>query len=94
MNAHIEGYNKAKTFGHEERRPRKLLASRREISRLWQAVGRKGMTLIPLSLYFNGRGIAKLKLGVAKGKNVADKRETSKQRDWNRQKARLLKENG
>lgn len=94
VNAHIEGYNKAKTFGHEERRPRKLLASRREISRLWQAVGRKGMTLIPLSLYFNGRGIAKLKLGVAKGKNVADKRETSKQRDWNRQKARLLKENG
>ena len=92
VNAHIEGYNKAKTFGHEERRRRKLLASKREIAKMWQGVGRQGMTLIPLSLYFNGKGIAKLKLGLAKGKNVADKRETSKARDWNRQKARLLKD--
>ncbi len=92
VNAYIEGYNKAKTFGHEERRRRKLLASKREISKLWNAVGREGMTLVPLSLYFNGRGIAKMKLGLAKGKKVADKRETEKQRDWGRQKARLLRE--
>ena len=93
VNAHIEGYNKAKTFGHEERRRRKLLASRREISKLWQGTTREGMTLVPLSLYFNGRGIAKLKLGLAKGKKVADKRETEKARDWNRQKQRLLRDN-
>ncbi len=91
VNAHIEGYNKAKTFGHEERRRRKLLASRREISRLWQGIGRQGMTLIPLRLYFNDKGIAKLKLGIAKGKKHTDKRETEKSRDWNRQKQRLLK---
>lgn len=92
VNAHIEGYDKAKTFGHEERRRRKLLASRREIARMWQAVGREGMTLVPLALYFNGRGIAKVKLGLAKGKKVADKRDTQKERDWNRQKQRLLKQ--
>ncbi len=92
VNAHIESYDKAKTFGHEERRRRKLLVSKRELSKLWQGVGREGMTLIPLSLYFNGKGIAKLKLGLAKGKKMADKRETEKKRDWNRQKARLLKE--
>lgn len=94
VNAFIEGYDKAKTFGHEERRRRKLLVSKRELSKLWQGVGREGMTLVPLSLYFNGRGIAKLKLGLAKGKKVADKRETVKQRDWNRQKQRLLREQG
>lgn len=94
VNAHIEGYDKAKTFGHEERRPRKLLASKREIARLHQAVGREGMTLVPLAMYFNGRGIAKVKLGIAKGKKVADKRETEKKRDWNRQKQRLLKAHG
>ncbi|QHQ36032.1 SsrA-binding protein SmpB [Algicella marina] len=92
VNAHIEGYDKAKTFGHDERRRRKLLVSKRELSRLWNAVGREGMTLVPLSLYFNGKGLAKVKLGVAKGKKVADKRETEKKRDWNRQKTRLLRE--
>ena len=93
-NAQIDGYDKAKTFGHEERRRRKLLANRREIARLWQNIGREGMTLVPLRLYFNERGIAKLKLGIAKGKKVADKRETEKKRDWNRQKQRLLRERG
>ncbi len=73
---------------------RKLLASKREIAKMHQNVGREGMTLVPLSLYFNGRGIAKLKLGLAKGKKVADKRETEKKRDWNRQKQRLLKAHG
>jgi len=94
VNAYIEGYDKAKTFGHDERRRRKLLASKREIAKMHQNVGREGMTLVPLSLYFNGRGIAKLKLGLAKGKKVADKRETEKKRDWNRQKQRLLKAHG
>ncbi|NNU79545.1 SsrA-binding protein SmpB [Halovulum dunhuangense] len=94
VNAHIESYDKAKTFGHEERRRRKLLASRREIAKLWQGTAREGMTLVPLALYFNARGIAKVKIGVAKGKKLADKRETEKQRDWNRQKQRLLRDHG
>jgi len=94
VNAQIDSYGKAKTFGHEERRRRKLLANRREIARLWQGIGRQGMTLVPLKLYFNERGIAKLKLGIAKGKKVADKRETEKKRDWSRQKQRLLRERG
>ena len=94
VNAYIEGYDKAKTFGHDERRRRKLLASRREIAKLHQNIGREGMTLVPLSLYFNSRGIAKVKLGIAKGKKTADKRETEKKRDWNRQKQRLLKAHG
>lgn len=93
INAYIAAYKQAGVFGHEERRRRKLLVSRKELSRLWQAIGREGMTLVPLRLYFNDRGIVKLKLGVAKGKKLADKRETSAKRDWNRQKQRLLKQN-
>lgn len=93
VNAHIAALSRAGVFGHEERRKRKLLVNRRELSRLWQAVGREGMTLVPLVMYFNHRGIVKLKIGVAKGKKVADKRETSAKRDWNRQKQRLLKQN-
>ncbi len=92
INGYIAPYLQAKTFGHEERRRRKLLVSRKELSRLWNAVGREGMTIVPLKMYFNDRGIVKLKLGVAKGKNQSDKRETSAKRDWNRQKARLLKQ--
>ena len=68
------------------------MVSKRELSRLWQAVGREGMTLVPLVMYFNHRGIVKLKIGVAKGKKAHDKRETSAKRDWNRQKERLLKQ--
>ncbi len=94
VNAQIDSYDKAKTFGHDERRRRKLLANKREIARLWQGIGRQGMTLVPLRLYFNERGIAKLELGIAKGKKIADKRETEKKRDWNRQKQRLLRERG
>lgn len=93
VNAHIAALSRAGVFGHEERRKRKLLVNRRELSRLWQAVGREGMTLVPLVMYFNHRGFVKLKIGVAKGKKVADKRETSAKRDWNRQKQRLLKQN-
>lgn len=91
INAYIPDYDKAAQFGHEERRRRKLLLRRREIARLSQAVERDGMTVIPLKLYFNPRGIAKLELGLARGKKLHDKRETEKQRDWNRDKQRLLK---
>lgn len=94
INAHIPTYAQAKTFGHEERRRRKLLAHQREIARLWQGIGRQGMTLVPLQLYFNEKGVAKLKLGLAKGKKTVDKRETEKKRDWNREKSRLLRERG
>lgn len=94
INGYIAPYEQAKTFRHEERRRRKLLVSRKELSRLWNATQREGMTLVPLVMYFNHRGIAKLKIGIAKGKKVADKRETSAKRDWNRQKQRLLKAHG
>jgi SsrA-binding protein len=91
INGYIAAYKQAGVFGHEERRKRKLLVARRELSRLWQAVGREGMTLVPLVMYFNDKGRVKLKIGVAKGKKSADKRETEAKRDWNRQKERLLK---
>ena len=94
INSYIAPYREAKTWGHEERRRRKLLVSRRELARLWQGIGREGMTLVPLKLYFNEKGRAKLLLGIAKGKKMADKRETEKKRDWERQKARLLRERG
>ena len=66
--------------------------SRKELARLWQAIGREGMTLVPLVMYFNDRGMVKLKIGAAKGKKNHDKRETDAKRDWNRQKQRLLKQ--
>ena len=94
VNGSIARYEPAKTWGHEERRRRKLLASRRQVAELWNATQRKGMTLVPLVMYFNDRGLVKLKIGVAKGKKLADKRETEAKRDWNRQKARRLKEHG
>ncbi len=94
VNGYIAPYAQAKTFGHDERRKRKLLVSRKELARLWNETQRKGMTLVPLVLYFNHKGVAKLKIGIAKGKKLADKRETAAKRDWQRQKQRLLKENG
>ena len=94
INSAIQPYPQAKHFNHEERRPRKLLLKRREIDKLAQARDRQGMTIVPLKLYFNDRGIAKLLLGVAKGKNVADKRQTEKKRDWGREKARLMRDRG
>lgn len=94
INGYIPAYSQAKTFGHDERRRRKLLVSRRELAKLWQGTSREGMTLVPLSLYFNEKGRAKLKLGVAKGKKAPDKRATEAKRDWQRQKARLLRERG
>ncbi|WP_415922164.1 SsrA-binding protein SmpB [Tateyamaria sp. SN6-1] len=92
VNSYIAPYEQAKSFRHEERRRRKLLVSRKELSRLWNATQRQGMTLVPIVLYFNHKGMAKLKLGVAKGKKLHDKRDTSAKRDWNRQKQRLLKQ--
>jgi SsrA-binding protein len=94
VNSYVAPYAAAKTWGHEERRRRKLLASKKELSKLWQATARKGMTLVPLVIYFNHRGIVKIKIGVAKGKKNRDKRATEKSRDWQRQKARLLRQNG
>lgn len=94
VNSYIAPYEQAKTFGHEEKRRRKLLVSRKELASLWNDTQRKGMTLVPLVLYFNHRGIAKIKLGIAKGKKNHDKRETDAKRDWNRQKQRLLKHGG
>jgi SsrA-binding protein len=93
VNSYIAPYAQAKTWGHEERRRRKLLASKRELSRMWAATQREGMTLVPLVMYFNHKGFVKLKIGIAKGKKLADKRETSAKRDWDRQKQRLLKQN-
>lgn len=90
-NAYIAPYDRA-MFGHEERRKRKLLASKREVAKLWNATKREGMTLVPLVMYFNDRGLVKLKIAVAKGKRTHDKRETEAKRDWGRQKQRLLKE--
>lgn len=93
INAYIAPYAQATAWGgHEERCKRKLLVNKRQLARLRSSVAREGMTLIPLLLYFNDKGRIKLKLGVAKGKKVADKRATSAKRDWDRQKARLLKE--
>ncbi len=94
LNAYIPEYKSANRFNHEPRRPRKLLVHRRERSRLAGAVQRRGVTLVPLALYFNERGIAKLRLGLARGKRKADKRATEKARDWQRQKQRLLRERG
>ncbi|WP_116133053.1 SsrA-binding protein SmpB [Tropicimonas sp. IMCC34043] len=92
VNGYIAPYDRA-MFGHEERRRRKLLVNRKELSRLWSDTQRKGMTLVPLVLYFNHRGMAKIKIGIGKGKKVADKRATEAKRDWDRQKQRLLRQN-
>jgi len=94
VNAHISEYRAANRFGHEPTRPRKLLLHRREIARLIGALQREGVTLVPLSLYFNERGIAKLALGIAKGKRKYDKRAAIKARDWDRQKQRLMRDKG
>ena len=93
VNSYIAPYEQA-MFPHEPRARRKLLVSRKELARLWSDTQRKGMTLVPLVLYFNHRGMAKLKIGIAKGKKVADKRATEAKRDWQRAKQRLLKDHG
>ena len=93
FNANIPVYAKAHIDQqHEPKRMRKLLMSRREVNKLLGAVTREGYTIIPLRLYFNARGLAKLEIALAKGKKLHDKRETEKKRDWGRQKAKLLRE--
>jgi SsrA-binding protein len=94
FNAYIPEYGAAAHFGHAPRRARKLLLRKREMHKLMGAVTREGMTLVPLAIYFNERGIAKLQLGLAKGKRKVDKRETAKERDWQRSRARLLRARG
>jgi SsrA-binding protein len=95
INAHIPEYKQAGPFyNHEPRRPRRLLLHKKEIHKLAIAVERQGMTLIPLELYFNDRGRAKLKLALAQGKKLHDRREAVAKRDWQRQKARLMREKG
>ena len=94
INAHIPAYEGASHFQHEERRKRKLLLHKKEVDRVMSAVGRKGMTLVPLSVYFNNRGIAKVQLGLAKGKTHIDRREDIKNREWQREQARVLRAKG
>jgi SsrA-binding protein len=91
VNAYIPEYKAGNRFNHETRRPRKLLLHKREIAKLSQAIEREGMTLIPLKLYFNPKGRAKIELGLAKGKKLHDKRDTEKKRDWEREKGRLMR---
>ncbi|MEE2705203.1 MAG: SsrA-binding protein SmpB [Pseudomonadota bacterium] len=94
INSYIPTYNEAINFGHDSRRKRKVLLRQKEITKLSNDVARKGMTLVPLSLYFNKRGLAKLKIGLAKGRTGIDKRNVIKDRDWKRDKARILKDKG
>lgn len=94
VNANIPEFSHGNRFNHEPRRPRKLLMHRREIERLLGAVERKGMTLVPLSIYFNSTGRAKVEIGLAKGRKAQDKREYVKDRDWKRDKARILRDKG
>lgn len=94
INCHIPEYSQASRFNHEPRRTRRLLMHRREIDRLAGAVQREGMTIVPLKLYFNDRGIAKLELALARGKKLHDKRQTDRDRTWQRDKARVMREKG
>ena len=91
-NAYIPEYQSRMPFPHETRRPRKLLLHRRELRKLIGAIAKEGMTLVPLDIHFNDRGMAKVLLGLAKGRKAHDKREAVKQRDWNREKARLMRD--
>ena len=93
INSHIPEYSHGNRLNHEPRRPRKLLLKNREIAKLNGAVTRQGLTLVPLSIYFNGTGRAKVELALARGKKVHDKRETMKERDWKREQQRLLRHN-
>jgi len=94
INSYLPEYLQGNRFNHEPRRRRKLLLNKREMARLAQSIDREGMTLVPLKIYFNDRGRAKLLLAVARGKKLHDKRQTEKERDWSREKGRLLKERG
>ena len=94
INSHVPEYSHGNRLNHHPRRPRKLLLKHREIARLQGAVTRQGLTLVPLSIYFNGAGRAKVELAVARGKKMHDKRDTEKERDWKREQGRLLRNHG
>ena len=94
INANIPEYLQANRFNHEPRRPRKLLLKLREIARMAQAVEREGMTIVPLKVYFNDRGRAKIEIAIARGKKLHDKRATERDRDWEKEKGRLLRDRG
>ena len=94
VNSNIPEFSHGNRFNHEPKRPRKLLLHAREIEKLYGAVARKGMTLVPLSIYFNSRGRAKVELALAKGKKAPDKRATEKERDWKREQGRLMRQHG
>ena len=91
FNAYIPEYQVKTAFSHETRRPRNLLVHRKEMRKLLGAITREGMTLVPLSIFFNDRGLAKVQLGLAKGRKLHDKRAAEKERDWQREKARVLR---
>jgi SsrA-binding protein len=94
INSSIPEYSHGNRMNHEPRRKRKLLLRAREIAKLQGAVARQGLTLVPLSIYFNGRGRAKVELAIARGKKMHDKRDTEKERDWKREQGRLLRQHG
>jgi SsrA-binding protein len=94
INANIPEFSHGNRFNHEPKRPRKLLLNVREINKMHAAVSRDGMTLVPLSVYFNGRGRAKVELALAKGKKAPDKRATEKERDWKREQGRIMRDRG
>ena len=94
INSNIPEFSHGNRHNHEPKRPRKLLLNSREINKMYAGVARQGMTLVPLSVYFNSRGRAKVELALAKGKKEHDKRESIKERDWKRDKQRLMKERG
>ena len=94
LNCNIPEYVQANRFNHQPKRPRRLLLHRREIDKLAQGVLREGLTIVPLKIFFNDRGRAKVEIALAKGKKIHDKREAIKERDWSREKSRLLRERG
>lgn len=94
VNADIPEYLQANRFNHDRRRPRRLLLHKRQIARLSIAIEREGMTVVPLKIYFNEKGRAKVEIALARGKKLHDKRETEKKRDWDREKGRLLRDKG
>jgi SsrA-binding protein len=94
INCYIPEYFEANRFNHEPRRRRKILVHSKQLARLAQSTEREGMTLVPLNIHYNAKGMAKLELGVARGKKLHDKRETEKERDWNREKGRLMRDKG
>lgn len=94
INSHIPEYLQGNRFNHEARRPRRLLLHRREIDKLIGAIQRDGMTLVPTKIYFNDRGRAKIEIALSKGKKIHDKRATEKARDWQRDKARIMRDRG